>query len=83
MLTGFSGIATARSEWLYGCARICIEPEELHDGKPIERQWFDEQRVEVVSRDCPAVSKNSRAATTPSMPWRERSPSGRRRTATQ
>jgi valyl-tRNA synthetase len=60
-LTGFTGIATARTEWLYGCTRIAIEPQELHDGKPIETQWFDEQRVEVVLEDKPKVSKDSSA----------------------
>jgi len=60
-LTGFSGIATARTEWLYGCARISIEPTELKDGKPIEAQWFDEQRVEVIKELAPTVSKDSSA----------------------
>lgn len=60
-LTGFSGVATARTEWLYGCARICIEPRELRDGKPIEAQWFDEQRVEVLSDDEPQVSEDNSA----------------------
>ena len=49
-LTGLTGIATAKTEWLYGCVRIGIEPQELKDGKPIEAQWFDEQRVEAVKK---------------------------------
>ncbi len=65
-ITGFSGIVTARTEFLYGCVRVCVEPEELKDGKPIEAQWFDEQRLDARSkatrggpsaapptRDCP------------------------------
>lgn len=60
-LTGFSGIATARTEWLYGCARIAIEPTELKDGKPIEPQWFDEQRVELIREQRPQISEISRA----------------------
>ncbi len=47
--TGLTGIATGRTEWMFGCNRICIEPTELKDGKPIEGQWFDEQRVELVT----------------------------------
>ncbi len=62
-VTGFQGIATGRTEWMYGCARICVEPQELHDGKPIEGQWFDEQRLEVISDDRPQVSKDSSATT--------------------
>ena len=47
--TGFTGIAVARTEWLYGCARISIEPDKLSgDGNPIESQTFDEQRVEII-----------------------------------
>ena len=59
--TGFTGIATAYTEWLYGCTRICIEPKELKDGKPIEAQWFDEQRVEVIEEKKPKISKQSSA----------------------
>jgi hypothetical protein len=44
-ISGFTGIATGRSEYLYGCVRILVEPEALHDGKPVEAQWFDEQRL--------------------------------------
>jgi hypothetical protein len=63
-LTGFAGIAVGRTAWLYGCARIAIEPTKLgKDGKPGELQWFDEQRVEVVARTKPRVSADSRATT--------------------
>lgn len=44
-ISGFSGIATGRAEYLYGCVRVQVEPEALHDGKPVESQWFDEQRL--------------------------------------
>lgn len=47
--TGFQGILVARTEWLYGCTRVGIECSDLKDGKPIEPQWFDEQRVELVA----------------------------------
>ena len=60
-LTGFTGIATARAEFLYGCTRICIEPEEMKDGVPIESKYFDEQRVEVIQEMAPQVSKASTA----------------------
>jgi hypothetical protein len=48
-LTGFSGIATSRTEYLYGCVRIVVEPTELREGKPIDGQIFDEQRLDVAS----------------------------------
>jgi hypothetical protein len=47
-ITGFEGIVTARTEWLYGCVRVSVQAPELKDGKPIEEQWFDETRVEMI-----------------------------------
>lgn len=61
-LTGFDGIAVSRTEWLYGCARIGIEPDKLDkDGAPMKMEYFDEQRVETVKRQKPTVSKESSA----------------------
>jgi len=60
-ITGFCGIATARAEWLFGCNRIAIEPQELKDGKPIEAQWFDEQRVELIAETKPEISADNSA----------------------
>lgn len=62
-LTGFSGTATGKTERLYGCTRIQIEPSELKNGKLIEGQWFDEQRIEVIEEIAPIVSKDSSATT--------------------
>ena len=47
VLSGFSGVATSRTEYLYGCVRLCVEAQGLKDGKPIESQYFDEQRLRV------------------------------------
>jgi hypothetical protein len=44
-LTGFTGTATSRTEYLFGCVRVYVEPTGLHDGSPIEGQYFDEQRL--------------------------------------
>ncbi len=51
--TGFSGVAVGRTEWIFGCTRYAVEATELHEGKPIEAQWFDEQRLELL-QDAPA-----------------------------
>lgn len=59
--TGFSGVATGRTEYLYGCTRVLVEPRELHEGKPIDGQWFDEQRIELVTESAPKVSADSSA----------------------
>ena len=56
-LTGFAGIATARTDWLYGCIRYAVESQKLKDGKPVEVQWFDEQRLKVIK---PKISKKAK-----------------------
>ena len=44
-LTGFVGIATARTEYLWGRPKVCVEPKQLHNCKPVDGQWFDEERL--------------------------------------
>lgn len=60
-ITGFTGIATSRTEYLHGCVHVGVTPTELKDGKPIDPQWFDEQRVELLEEKKPVVSKASSA----------------------
>lgn len=50
-LTGLTGIAVVRSEWLWGCIRIGLQPSEIKDGKPVEETWFDENRLEIVKKE--------------------------------
>jgi hypothetical protein len=54
-ITGVTGIAIARTEWLNGCARISIQPQELKDGKPVEVTCVDEPQIEVIEPDNPAT----------------------------
>ena len=54
-ITGFQGVAIARTEWLYGCRRITLQPQALHDGKPIDSHTFDEPQCVLVSSQ-PAVA---------------------------
>lgn len=46
-ITGFSGVVVSRTEYLHGCVRVGVEPTELKDGKPVDVQYFDEQRLGV------------------------------------
>ncbi len=48
-ITGLEGVAIARTEWLYGCVRIGVQPTELRDGKPAEQVWFDEAQLEPIA----------------------------------
>jgi len=54
VITGFKGIATARTIYLNGCISICVEGFTLgeKDGEPVRRNvWFDEQRVATVKEE--------------------------------
>lgn len=44
-ITGFSGVAIGRCEYLYGCVRVQVQSCDLKEGKVIDTEWFDEQRL--------------------------------------
>jgi len=44
-ITGFKGTVVARTEYLWGCISLGILSDVLKDGKPMEWQWFDENRL--------------------------------------
>jgi hypothetical protein len=48
-VSGFEGVVIAEHQWLNGCKRISVQPQKLHDGKPIEAQTFDEPQLELVA----------------------------------
>lgn len=48
-ITGTTGIVVARTEWLYGCVRVTVQPEESKEGKPAESFVVDEAQCEVVA----------------------------------
>ncbi len=49
-LTGFTGIVTAKCEYLYGCLWTEVTPKGIckTTGLPIEPQWFDDPRLKKV-----------------------------------
>ena len=54
VITRYEGVVTSRTEYLHGCTRIVVQSREMKDGKPVEDQCFDEQRLEVLP-DIPNV----------------------------
>jgi hypothetical protein len=49
-ITGYTGIATARTVYLNGSPRLQVQAEGLTDDlKPIEPQWCDEAQLDAVS----------------------------------
>lgn len=63
-ITGFEGIATARTEYLFECVRVCVET--LQDGKPTEA-WFDEQRLDMSIPSSPTAGGPVPLAARPSV----------------
>lgn len=48
-ITGFKGIAICRTEWMYGCIRITVQPTKLSkDGKVVEAGTFDEPQLKIL-----------------------------------
>lgn len=51
MVTGFKGIAIARTAWLHGCDRIVIQPRAKEDGTIIGNESFDEPSVKRIKKE--------------------------------
>jgi hypothetical protein len=47
-VTGFQGIAVARTEWLHGCKRIVIQPPLGKDEELKDSATFDEPQLVVI-----------------------------------
>ncbi len=49
LISGVSGLVVGKTEWLYGCSRLGLQPEKLgKDGKVQETNWFDEAQVVLI-----------------------------------
>lgn len=57
--TGFEGVATSRTEFLYGCVRVCLEADTLKDDGTPKDAVFDEQRLMTGAGDKPAPTAKS------------------------
>lgn len=66
-ITGFSGVAISRTEYLHGCARVGIQPKQLHEGKPVECQFFDELQL---TENVPASTDKEKGGPNPVPPAR-------------
>ena len=50
-ITGLTGVVVARTEWLYGCARLTLQPQRIIDGKVPDTYTFDEAQCVLVGED--------------------------------
>jgi hypothetical protein len=56
-ITGFEGVAIARSTALNNCPRWTLQPQEVKDGVATESRSFDEPNVEFVrGTDIPTIA---------------------------
>lgn len=51
IVSGLTGIAIARTEWLNGCTRICVQPKLDKDGKFVDSMDFDEPQLKVINEN--------------------------------
>jgi len=59
-VTGFTGIATAKIEFLNGCIQFCVKPKiKAKDNKMPEGQYIDVEQLEVVGEGTRVKKKGN------------------------
>ena len=48
VISGINGIVVAKTQWLYGCERVTIEPEGNDKGKMFDRITVDMPQVKLL-----------------------------------
>jgi len=57
IVTGFKGTVVAVTNWLNGCQRVTLQPNELKDGKPVESYTFDVEQIQVITAGKHKINK--------------------------
>lgn len=60
-ITGFTGVITARVEYMNGCVQYGVLPLKLKDGVVQDEYWLDEGRIQVVKESKKAKKKSAEA----------------------
>ena len=59
-VTGFTGVATSKVEYLNGCVQFCITPKmKSKDNKMPEGTYIDQQQLEVVGKKVSVKRKRT------------------------
>lgn len=58
-VTGFTGIAIGRTQWLHGCDRIIVQPAVDKTGKMGENAQFDEPQLILVKKAVVKVEQTT------------------------
>jgi len=56
-ITGFTGVATAKIEYLNGCVQVCIRPPVGVDNKMPEHEYIDIEQIEVIDNGDTLLAK--------------------------
>lgn len=67
VVSGFVGVALARTDYFTECTHYGLCSRSLHDGKPIDWEWFDETRLSRVA-GAERIERGSRTPTSGSFP---------------
>lgn len=73
-VTGFTGIAVSKTEWLNGCTRFGVQDQKVRGGKVGEIHYFDQPQLVVVK---PSVVQCGPRNTGGPIPTPQRSPNPR------
>jgi hypothetical protein len=57
-ITGFRGVITGRVNYVSGCNQSLLVPKVDKDGKVLEGQWFDDQRL-LIDANVPIIELNN------------------------
>lgn len=49
-VTGFTGIAMGKTDWMFGCTRWVVQPQVDKEKKIVDAQSFDEPALEIVRK---------------------------------
>lgn len=61
-ITEFEGVAISRTKFLFSQERVGLQPTKLHEGKPIEAQYFDAGQLKVTRAKSKAPEKKAAVA---------------------
>ena len=51
VVTGHTGIATGMCSYISGCVQVLVVPKYKEDGTKVDSEWFDVQRLQLVSNE--------------------------------
>lgn len=68
VISGFTGVVMARTEYFTGCDHYGLCPRELKDGKPVDWQWIDATQLELVKEKGVVLRESRKAGTSGPFP---------------